>query len=149
MSVLFTLKPNALVAHPSGSESFGTVPDMPKFSLPGGEIYLRVGEHFGPNSGYGVMHVWEAHRADLAKHDCLSVDSVAGLIARMIVPGAQIYCEFKELTGGHRVAVLKNALGSLILQPRNERRGFGYYVVTWYPQRRAHGTLVGNIARPK
>lgn len=149
LSVLLTLKANALVAHPSGSLSFGTIPDMSQFSLPGGDIYLRVGEHFGQNRGFGVRHVWEAHQMDLLKLDCASIDGVAAHIAKMIVPGAPIYCEFKDQRNGHRIAVLKTAMGTLILEPRNERRGFGYYVVTWYPQRRAHGTLVGKVASPE
>lgn len=149
MSVLLSMKPNALVEHPSGSLSFGVIPEMPHFGLPGGEIYLRVGEHFGPNRGFGVRHVWEAHQGDLLKLNCMSIDGVASHIAQMIVPGAPIYCEFKEQKGGHRVAVLKTSMGTLILEPRNERRGFGYYVVTWYPQRRAHGTLVGKVTRPE
>lgn len=129
--------------------SFGVIPEMPHFDLPGGEIYLRAGEHFGPNRGYGVRHVWEAHQADLVKLDCMSIDGVPAHIARMIVPGAPIYCEFRQQKGGQRVAVLKTAMGTLILEPRNERRGFGYYVITWYPQRRAHGTLVGKVAKPE
>jgi hypothetical protein len=148
LSELLKLKENTLVAHPTGGVSFGTIPDMPKFGLPGGEIYLRVGVHRGANSGFGVIHVWEAHQADLIKHGCTTVDGVTAQIAKMIVPGAQIYCEFKEQRSGHRIAVLRTSAGTLILEPRHERAtGFGYYVVTWYPQKRAHGTLVGQIPK--
>lgn len=148
MSELLKLKENTLVAHPGGGFSFGTIPDMPNFKLPGGEIYLRVGVHRGPNKGFGVLHVWEAHQKDLLKHGCESVDGVAAHLSKMIVSGAQIYCEFKEQRGGNRIAVLKMSMGTLILEPRHERGvGFGYYVVTWYPQRRAHGTLVGVVPR--
>lgn len=148
MSDLLNLKENTLIASPTGGFSFGTIPEMPKFGLPGGQIYLRVGVHRRANSGFGVMHVWEAHRADLLRHGCTAIEGVAALLARMIVPGAQIYCEFKEQRGGQRIAVLRSAIGTLILEPRHERaNGFGYYIVTWYPQRRAHGTLVGQIPR--
>lgn len=151
MSELLTLKKNALVAHPNGGFSFGTIPDMPKFDLPGGEVYLRVGEHFRAGRGFGVVHIWEAHQPDLLKHGCMTIDAVAAHIAKMIVPGAEIYCEFKELRGaGHRVAVLRSSTGTLILEPRHDRDlGFAYHVITWYPQRRAHGTLVGNIPRQR
>lgn len=149
LSEMLKLKENTLVAHPDGGFSFGTIPDMPKFNLPGGEVFLRVGVHHRANKGFGVIHVWEAHKADLLKHGCDAVDGVAALIAKMIVPGAQIYCEFKEQRGGNRIAVLRTSMGTLILEPRHERvTGFGYYVVTWYPQRRAHGTLVGLVPRP-
>ena len=147
MSELFKLKENVLVPHPSGSLSFGTIPDMPRFNLRGGEIYLRVGVHKGTNKGFGVRHIWEAHETDLAKYGCCVIDDVALHVSKMVVHGAPIYCEFKEIRSNHRIAVLKNPSGSLILEPRDERRGFGYYVVTWYPKRRAEGTLVGTIVK--
>ena len=149
LSDLLKLKQNALVAHPSGELSYGTIPDMPSFGLPGGEIYLRVGEHFGHNRGFGVRHIWEAHQADLAKYGCESIDQVAQHIANMIVAKAPIYCEFREMRGNHRLTVMKTPVGSLVLEPRNERRGFGYYVVTWYPKRNASGKLVGMVVRPQ
>ncbi len=148
LSELLKLKENSLVAHPDGGYSFGTIPDMPKFGLPGGNVFLRVGVHRRANSGFGVIHVWEAHRSDLLKHGCETIDGVAAHIAKIIIPGAPIYCEFKEQRGGHRIAVLRTFTGTLILEPRHERtNGFGYYVVTWYPKRRAHGTLVGQVQR--
>jgi len=148
LSELLNLKQNVLVAHPSGSESFGTIPDISKFELPGGEIYLRVGVHIKDNRGFGIRHIWEAHQPDLAKYGCETIDGVAQHVANMIVPGAAIYCEFREMRGNHRLTVMKTPTGSLVLEPRNERRGFGYYVVTWYPKRRLDGTLVGRVARP-
>lgn len=147
MSELLKLKKNALILHPSGSESFGTIPDMPNFDLPGGEIYLRMGEHFRDNSGFGVRHIWDAHKADLAKFGCLAIEQVARHIASMIVNRASIYCEFRAMRGNHRLAVMKTPAGSLILEPRQERRDFGYYVVTWYPKRSPSGTLVGQVVR--
>lgn len=122
---------------------------MPNFQLRGGEIYLRMGEHFGQGRGFGVRHIWEAHRADLYRYGCTSIEGVPQHIANMIVPGAPIYCEFREMDGEHRLTVMKTPEGSLILQPRQERRGFGYYIVTWYPKRRADGTLVGKVVRTK
>lgn len=117
------------------------------FKLRGGDIYLRAGAHWGHNRGFGVRHIWQAHCPDLQKFGCNHIDDVAAHIANMIAPGAAIYCEFMGIGREHRVTVLKNPIGSLILEPRNERRGFGYYVVTWYPKRRAEGTLVGRIPR--
>ena len=148
LSDFLNLKENVLVSHPSGSFSFGTIPEMPKFALPGGEIYLRVGVHKGDNKGYGIRHIWEAHQKDLSRYGCAGIEGVPAHIAKMIVPGAPIYCEFRELRGHHRLAVMKTPTGSLVLDPRHERRGFGYYVVTWYPKRRLDGTLVGRVARP-
>lgn len=139
------LRENALVCHPSGGFSFGAIPEMPQYSLPGGDIFLRAGVHLGPNRGFGVRHIWEAHQKDLAKHGCTSIESIAVHIASIVVPNAPIYCEFREIKKEQRVAVLKLKMGSLILEARHERRGFGYYVVTWYPQSRPSGTLVGRV----
>lgn len=147
LSELLSLKENALVPHPAGMLSFGTVPDMPSFALPGGEIYLRVGVHRAENRGYGVRHIWEAHCSDLKRYGCTSIEGVAAHVSRMIVVGAPLFCEFREMRGNHRLAVMKTPAGSLVLEPRHERRGFGYYVVTWYPKRRLDGTLVGRISR--
>lgn len=118
---------------------------MPTFGLPGGEIYLRVGVHIGDNRGFGIRHIWEAHKVDLARFNCVSIDQVAQHLANMIVHRAAIYCEFRELRSGHRLTVMKTPAGSVVLEPRNERRGFGYYIVTWYPKRKASGTLVGQV----
>lgn len=139
------LKQNALVYHPSGAYSFGTIPEMPQYSLPGGEVFLRAGVHLGNNRGFGVRHIWEAHQKDLAKVGCSSIEEIAAHIASIIIPGVAIYCEFRQFKGSQRVAVLKLKRGTLILEPRQERRGFGYYVVTWYPQQRPNGTLVGRV----
>ena len=65
----------------------------------------------------------------------------------MIVHKAPIYCEFRDVRGNHRLTVMKTPAGSLVLEPREERSGFGYYIVTWYPKRKASGTLVGQVIR--
>jgi len=142
------LKQNSLVFHPDGIFSFGIIPDMPQYSLPGGGVFLRAGVHLGDNRGFGVRHIWEAHQADLMKAGCGSIDGVAQHIASIVVPEAPIYCEFRQMKGGQRVAILKLKMGTLILEPRQERRGFGYYVITWYPQSRPNGTLVGRVVDP-
>ena len=145
MSELLTLKKNVLIPHPSGSDSYGTIPSMPNFGLRGGEIFLRVGIHIGPNNGFGIRHIWEAHQSDLAKFGCTSIEQIAQHIANMVVHKAPIYCEFNQVRGNHRLTVMKTPAGSLVLEPRDDRSGFGYYVVTWYPKRRASGTLVGQV----
>ncbi|WP_338660156.1 hypothetical protein [Pseudomonas bubulae] len=80
MSELLNLKQNVLIAHPSGTDSFGTIPDMPKFGLKGGEIFLRVGVHKGEGRGFGIRHIWEAHEADLATCGCTCIDQVTHIL---------------------------------------------------------------------
>ncbi len=148
MSELFKLKENTLVPHPDGGITFGTIPDMPNFGLPGGEVYLCVGAHRGTGRGFGVIHIWEAHKADLLRYGCASIEGVATHIAKMITPGAKIYCEFREQRDGNRIAVIRSTAGMVILEPRHHRgRGLGYYVITWYPKRQPDGTLVGTVPR--
>lgn len=147
MSNILKLKKNTLIEYPSGGFIFGSIPDMPNFQLPGGDVYLRAGEHFGPGRGFGLKHIWAGHQKDLALFDCFEIDGVAAHIASLITPGAPIYCEFRDMRGMHRVAVLRNTMGTLVLEPRHDRSGFAYSVITWHPGRRASGTLVGNVAR--
>ena len=105
----------------------------------------HLGVHKGDGRGFGIRHIWEAHEADLAKCGCTCIDQVAQHIANMIVHKAPIYCEFRDIRGNHRLTVMKTPAGSLVLEPREERSGFGYYIVTWYPKRKASGTLVGQV----
>lgn len=139
------IKSNKLILHPSGSESYGIIQAAPKFDLLEGGIYLRAGEHFGQGRGFGVRHIWAAHSADLAKFGCHEIEGVGTFISTVVMAGSRVYCEFNNMRGNHRVTILRNPLGSLILEPRNERRGFGYYVVTWYPNKMPKGTLVSRV----
>lgn len=145
MSDLYSQKKNKLILHPSGSESFGTIPELRSYGIRRGEIYLRVGEHRGAHKGFGILHIWEAHQSDLVKYGCVSIDQVAQHIANMVVHKAQIFCEFQRVGHDNRLTVMKTPKGLLVLEPRDDRRGFGYYVVTWYPKRTASGTLVGQV----
>jgi hypothetical protein len=69
--------------------------------------------------GFGVSEIRKLKKNTLICH------------VKMIVPGAAIFCEFMQMDGNHRVAVLKNPTGTLILQPRDDRQGFAYHVITW------------------
>lgn len=139
------LKQNNLVFHPSGVFSFGEIPALPQYGIRGGEIFLRAGVHVGKNNGFGVRHIWDEHEKDLRKIGYQSINDVATVVASVIQRNAGIYCEFNEKKRENRVTVLRLQKGLLILEPRDERRGFGYYVVTWIPKTKAHGTLVGRI----
>lgn len=140
------LKQNSLILTPGGDECFGTIGEASKFELREGGIFLRAGAHFGPNKGFGVRHIWEAHKADLQPFGCESIEQVSAFVASVVTVGSLVYCEFNDPRGNHRVTILRNKLGSLILEPRDERhRGFGYYVVTWYPSNRPKGTLVSKV----
>lgn len=66
----------------------------------------------------------------------------------MVTHKAPIYCEFHQTKNGYRVAVLRSAKGTVILEPIvNEDFELQFYsVVTAYKMnRRSHGTEVGKV----
>lgn len=133
----------SLILHPNGGFSFGTVPAMPAYGLPGGDIYLKYGEHRGHQKGWGAHHIWSAHQKDFGFKD---FDEVSACIARIVTPGARIYCEFSNLKNGPRVAVLRSEIGLMIIEHRPlKEKSLAYSVITAYPKRNAHGKLVGKI----
>lgn len=133
---------------PCGSSVLGSIPEIPLFGIRGGPIYLREGVHKAKNKGFGAYHIFAEHRHELEKFECYSFVDVAIFIKdKLIIRNADIYCEYSCYRGNNRVTVLRNRYGTLVLEPRHERvLGFCYQVVTWYSNRRAHGTLVGKIA---
>ncbi|WP_259643765.1 hypothetical protein [Pseudomonas syringae group genomosp. 3] len=55
-----TLDKYYCIPHPTSEElSFGYISmyESRNLTLPGGEIYLRAGKHFGFSSGFGVNHI--------------------------------------------------------------------------------------------
>ena len=61
--------PNSHIAHPAGLPCFGSLPEFVSRGdvIPAGDIFLRVGNHRGPNSGFGVRHIWAEHENELVR----------------------------------------------------------------------------------
>lgn len=137
--LISALKKNDLVEHPKGGACFGVIPAIPQHGIKRGGIYLRKGDHA---ARFGVDHIWQAHEYDLRKLGYLIAEDVAAYVAKIIEPGTPIFYDQKD---GRRVAVLRTRFGKLFLEPRNERSGFGYYVVTAFPHQQARGTRVGVV----
>lgn len=140
------LKKNDLIPHPKGGNSFGIVPAMPQHSIREGNIYLRKGEHWerrGRLGGFGVAHIWAAHEYDLKRLGYSIPETVADYVAHITQPGTPIYCDITDTSSSRRLTVLRSHYGVLILEPRSDRSGFGYFVVTAYPKRQAKGTFIG------
>lgn len=142
--------PNQNVPHPNGQTVYGVIPELNSRGLriPGGEIFLRVGKHIGPNKGFGVRHIWAEHEKELAKMGYNTISDVARYVSDIIRPGASIFCEFNSAAGRHRPTVLKSSLGLVVLEPKDApdaASGNIYTVVTAYTKRYAHGVLVGNV----
>jgi len=145
------LHKNDFIAHPvTQGQSFGYIPEMESrgITLPAGHIYLRAGLHrAGYGKGYGIRHIWAGHANNLPKHGCKSIDEVAFYVAAIIVHKTPIYCEFVPRKNGHRLTVLRNRKGCVILEPMTNAGTdeLFYSVVTAYPLRQEQGTLVGHV----
>lgn len=146
MKLISDLKPNDLVEHPKGGFSFGVIPPVPHLKLPEGNIYLRRGSHDPvEDNGYGVEHIWAAHEYDLKGKGYRIIEDVAAYVAHIVQPGTPVYFDVKRLSKkkSPRGGILRSRYGLVIVEARNDRSGFGYYVVTAYPKRTATGVLVG------
>ena len=132
--------------HPSGSASFGQLVEMRSQSLilPAGPIMLFHGEHFGPNRGWGALHIWEEHRKEMVRRGFEAFEDVPGFVATIIRTGASVVFEGPG-PKSMRIAVVRNTSGTAILESRNRRDGHIWSVVTAFSGNKAHGTRVGTV----
>lgn len=108
---------------------------------------MKVGEHRGPQNGFGAAHIWAAHQNDLRKLGYASPEDVVRYVARIIQTNVPIYCEFSSMRKA-KLALLKSPVGLLIVEHRPlAQPDLAYSVITAYPKTQAHGTLVGRIEK--
>lgn len=146
MILIETLGKNELVQHPKGGTSFGIIPEVPQHNIREGSIYLRKGDHWeldGKQQGFGVVHIWEMHQYDLHRLGFRIIEDVAAYVALLTQPATPIYCEIQKPVKGRRLTVLRSHTGILALEPRQDRSGFGYFVVSAYPKKQAKGVCIG------
>ena len=157
MSAFFKGPKNSFVWCPEqDGYVFGSLPQMNsgRDIVLGGDIFLKIGRHFGPNSGFGANHLWADHMAAIASFPRLEgIDHFYGVALALVVsyvtaiiqPGTPVYCEFASI-GKYRPAVLSSKAGTVILEEREDEYGECYYsVVTAYDLRRPKGTLIGRV----
>lgn len=121
-----------MVPHPhTGLLSYGYIEDYTSrnLTLPGGEIYLKVGKHIGVNKGFGVNHIWTGHGHELPRWGCKTINDIPAFVAAVITPGAQIICEFYETPDGYRLTLVRGRRGCVILSPQRDGEGTNYYSV--------------------
>lgn len=76
----------------------------------------------------------------------MNIDSVAKYVSDLIYPGAPIYCEFNEMRGSHRIAVLRSSIGIVFLEQKYDAYNNVFYsVVTAFRKTKAHGTRIGSV----
>lgn len=133
----------------TGTVDWGQFPetDVKTRVFPAGPIRLRYGEHKGPNNGYGLAHIWEAHfKSDEHGTPMLGLVAVANFMAGILMPGAQIFYEFGNGRAGAKNTIFKSKKGIVIVEERQDGQGNTFYsIVTAFPGRNAHGQLVGTI----
>jgi hypothetical protein len=124
----------------TGTTSFGYISNL-KDSQPG-HILLKWGNHASYHKGFGCIHIWKQHgnEAKLKKH-CSVIEDVPLLVNRILVPGTTILD-----TGKFRPAVVKSALGTIILECPNDYRDY-YSIVTLHFNTNMKGIVIGSIGR--
>ncbi len=140
---------NTFLLNPyNNNDSFGVIPYIKhgKNEFPEGVVKLRQGKHSGPNRGFGAVHIWEEHKIYLKRKGYDNSNSVQRFIADIIKSGSPIYCEFENLKGNHRIAVVRSTLGIAILEkiPDGNNNIF-YSIVTAFEKKYAHGTKIGTV----
>jgi hypothetical protein len=139
---------NLLLTNPtSGTYSFGYIEEakVSGIVIPGGTIYLKTGEHRGPNRGYGAAHIWAEHSKEMASAGFTSFEEVPHFVASIVQPGSRLYFEVSQMRGDTRVSVVRSANGTAILQHKGTLGNPSYSIVTAYLKARAHGTLIGTV----
>ena len=140
--------PNTPLINPATNDIvFGVIDEMkgPRYILLGADIWLKRGRHSGLQGGFGATHIWEEHRAEMARRNFYSFEEVPAYVAEIIQPGTPVYCEFNQMSGHPRLTVFRSARGVAILELKQMRDGDHYSVVTAYSNSRAHGTRVGTV----
>ena len=143
--------PNKEVTNPkNNSVDWGYFPEIVTSgkTFPAGPIRLRYGEHRGPESGFGLKHIWEARKfkSDLLPTPDAAIHQIANLIMSIIQPGAEILYEGVSTKRHDRATIFKNAAGTVILEERVDMNGNAFYsIVTAIPKARAKGILIGKL----
>jgi len=138
---------NKYVVNPvSLTPSFGTFPAINSRGVVffEGEIYLKYGEHSGPNRGFGLEHIWAEHESYLIANGYPNKVDVAQYIADIIKPKASIHSEFAELRN-RRVQIIKSSVGMAVLEERLDGSNVPIYSVITAYLGKAQGPKIGAL----
>jgi hypothetical protein len=138
---------NEYVVNPvSQTPSFGTFPriDSKGIVFLEGEIYLKYGEHRGPNRGFGMEHIWAEHQDSLISNGYTDQMDVARYVSDIIKPNASIHSEFAEMRN-KRVQIVKSAVGMVILEERLDGYNTPIYSVVTAYLGKAQGPKIGAL----
>ncbi len=131
----------------TGTPVFGMFPELsvPGVEFESGPIYLRYGQHIGANRGWGLEHIWQGHfRSCLTLQD--AEPKVTGLLNSIIVPGAAIHYEYGLGRAENRSTVFRSSSGIVVVERKMDGANRAFYsVVTAFPARMAHGSVIGTL----
>lgn len=138
--------PNIRIPHPTnGTYVYGYVPEKKSksFIIPAGPVLLKRGRDT-TYGGFGARHIWGRHERELRQRGCKEAADVPLFVASIVCPGSQIHCEFEEMTR-LKVTVVRDRLGSVVLQYNEDAQMPHYSVVTAFTNPRRRGSHVGQI----
>lgn len=137
---------NIRILHPTnGTYVYGHVPEKKAKGLviPPGPVLLKRGRDtaFG---GFGACHIWGRHERELRQRGCTDAADIPKFVASIVCAGSQIHCEFEEIAR-LKVTVVRERLGSVVLQYNEHAETPHYSVVTAFANPRHFGSYVGQI----
>lgn len=111
-------------------------------------IHLLEGRHHGPNSGFGVSHIWAEHKNEIIGSGFSSITDVPSYVQKILTTPSLIYFEDRKINRP-RVNAVRIVTGTVILEyvrtKINNVETPHWSVVTAYSNPRTVGVLVGNI----
>lgn len=139
----------------NGSDVFGVVPALTLTSQHKGKIltveasiHLVEGRHTGPNSGFGVAHIWAEHQREIMAAGYSSMDDVPSYVQAILTAPGLIYFEDRG-TKRTRVNTVRIVTGTVILEYiQTVVDGVTrphWSVITAYSNTRTAGVVVGQI----
>ncbi len=143
------MRPRDYLPHPTnGTKCFGVVPNAKSshIVIPNGPIFLPYGKHYGPNHGFGVVHIWEEHWKYIAPLGHLSLADVPAFVSSIIQTGAPLHLQADRRMYKTRLQVVAGIRGVAILEERTDgENNIFYSVVTAFPGGKRDGPRIGKI----
>lgn len=137
------------------TDIFGVIPALTLISKHKGTIttvqapiHLVEGKHIGPNSGFGVEHIWAEHSKEVTSAGYAGRHLVPAYVQSILAAPVAIYFEDRQVARP-RVNTVRIVTGTVILEyVRTVVDGVEaphWSVVTAYSNTRTAGVLVGGI----
>jgi hypothetical protein len=137
------------------TDIFGVVPPLTLTSKHKGvittlqaPIHLVQGRHLGPNSGFGVVHIWAEHKKEIIQDGFANQSLVPAYVQKILTAPGLIYFEDRKIPRT-RVNTVRIVTGTVILEYVrtiiDKIETPHWSVVTAYSNTRTAGVLVGQI----